>query len=315
VRVAVVDLGTNSTRLLVADVRDGRVRELERRSTVTRLGAGVDRTGSLGEEAQARVFAVLDEYSELIERHRCQARLAVLTSAVRDARNGEAFQAAVRERHGLDARTISGEEEARLTFLGATAARDPGDRTPLVVIDIGGGSTELVCGAAGEVTFRTSTQIGVVRQSERHLHHDPPQDRELEALSAEVRTTLSSGVPEPTRTGVRAGIAVAGTPTSAAGIELGAYDRDRVEGHRLTRNALRAQLGRLAAMPLAERREVPGLHRDRAPMIVAGLIVLLEILDLFELTAVTASERDILWGAALERAGDGAGRSSRRTSP
>ena len=146
-RVAVVDLGTNSTRLLVAEVRDGRLDELDRRSNVTRLGEGVDSTGRLAETAMERVFAALSAYRATIDELGTERTVAVATSAVRDSANGEEFRAALRERFALDARTISGDEEARLTFLGATAARPPGGRS--VVIDIGGGSTELVVGAAG----------------------------------------------------------------------------------------------------------------------------------------------------------------------
>ncbi|MDQ3409913.1 MAG: Ppx/GppA family phosphatase, partial [Actinomycetota bacterium] len=151
-RVAVVDIGTNSTRLLVTEVaRDGTITDLERVSEVTRLGQGVDDTGRLADEAMERVFAVLDRYRAAIERHGVQASRAVLTSAVRDAANGAQFTQVVCDRYGLDARTVAGEEEARLTFLGATSERASGDGTPLVVIDIGGGSTELVVGADGTV--------------------------------------------------------------------------------------------------------------------------------------------------------------------
>lgn len=145
-RVGVVDVGTNSTRLLVAEVAGGRIRELERRSEVTRLGQGVDSSGALAAEAQARVFAVLDDYRRALDGHRPDVTTAVLTSAVRDAANGAEFTAAVRERYGLDAHAIDGDTEAQLTFLGATAAREAAGREPLVVIDVGGGSTEYVVG-------------------------------------------------------------------------------------------------------------------------------------------------------------------------
>ena len=146
-RVAVVDIGTNSTRLLIADAGDDGVSELARESTVTRLGEGVDATGRLGDAPQERVFAVLERYAAQIAAHDCEASTAVMTSAVRDADNGDAFRATVAERFGLAGRTLSGDEEARYTFGGATAARPADDSTTRVVIDIGGGSTELVCGA------------------------------------------------------------------------------------------------------------------------------------------------------------------------
>ncbi len=292
-RVAVVDVGSNSTRLLVADVSGARsrggIRELDRRSQVTRLGEGVDRDGRLLDTAQARVFAVLDEYAEAIREYGCDRSVAVLTSAVRDAANGAAFLARVREDYALEARTLSGDEEARLTFLGATWGRA---RTEdVLVVDIGGGSTELVLGSG----VHTSTQIGVVRHSERHLHHDPPTAAELEALARDVRAALPSGEP-------RAGIAVAGTPTQCAAIELGldTYDAGRVEGHILTADGLRALLKRLAGMPLEQRGRVRGLDPARAPVIVAGVVILLEVLHAFRLDQVEASERDILWGVALD---------------
>lgn len=291
-RVAVVDVGTNSTRLLVADVGD-RLVEIERRSTVTRLGEGVDRSGELKPEAQRRVFAALDAYAEAIERHGASVSAAVLTSAVRDARNGAGFAERVRRDYGLDARTLSGDEEAQLTFLGATSARDRGDRSALLVIDVGGGSTELVVGAGGEVRWYASTQNGVVRHSERHLHHDPPLAGELDALARDV------ALPAPGR--VDAAVAVAGTATACAAIdlELEPYDATRVEGHVLATARLRELRDRLAALPLERRRAVRGLHPDRAPTIVAGIVILLQVLAAAGLDRVEVSEHDILYGVAL----------------
>jgi len=304
VRTAVVDIGTNSTRLLIAEVGDGQVREIDRRSTVTRLGDGVDSTGELNAAAMARVFRTLEEYRAAIDGAGCEATTAILTSAVRDARNGGEFTAAVSDRFGLSARTIAGNEEALLTFTGACAGRDP---APVrVVIDIGGGSTELVVGRGGEVTFHVSMQAGVVRHSERHLHSDPPAPKELQALAADVREVLDSTIAAaPGAPGeVEAGVAVAGTATSCAAIaqDLEPYDPARVEGFVLATGWLELALARLAAMPLAERRKVHGLHPDRAPTIVAGVMILLEAARSFDLDEVEVSERDILWGAALQLA-------------
>jgi len=299
-RVAVVDIGSNSTRLLVADVGPGaRVAEVERRSIVTRLGEGVETTGALGTAPVQRVYAVLEEYAAAIAEHGATAATAVMTSAVRDASNGDAFATAVRERYGLHARTLTGDEEAQLTFLGATAARTPAPGERLLVIDIGGGSTELVIGERGDVAFHVSTQVGVVRHSERHLHSDPPTPEELQALSDDAGPALAGAVPQRERERVTAAVAVAGTATQCAGIDLG-YAPDDVEGHRLALAALEAMLERLAALPLAERREVPGLDPNRAPTIVAGVVVLTRTLAAFGLDEVEVSDRDILWGAALE---------------
>jgi exopolyphosphatase/guanosine-5'-triphosphate,3'-diphosphate pyrophosphatase len=297
VRVAVVDIGTNSTRLLIAEPDGDGLRELERRSEVTRLGEGVDRTGELGEEPQARVFTVLAQYAAQIAEHEAERTTAVMTSAVRDASNGPEFAERVRREHGLEGRTLSGDEEAQLTFRGATATREPGGG-PLLVVDIGGGSTELVVGEDGEVSFHVSTQNGVVRHTERHLHDDPPTREQMDALSQAVRADFERHA----RTGVQAAIAVAGTPTSCAAIDLGIepYDPSRVEGHELSVERLGELRDRLAALPLAERRKVPGMHPDRAPTIVAGVLILIEALNAFGLGHVRVSERDILWGAALE---------------
>ena len=200
-RVAVVDIGTNSTRLLVADVgEDGGVAELERRTRVTRLGDGVDATGVLAPEAIDRVLATLDEYAAAIERLGAEARPAVLTSAVRDAANGAEFVATVEARYGLEARAIEGSEEARLTYLGATSGREPGGS--VLVIDVGGGSTELVIGSGAEVEFAVSMQVGVVRQTERHLHTDPPELRRARPPRrgrARGDRALGAGGPAPPR--------------------------------------------------------------------------------------------------------------------
>ena len=298
--VAVVDIGTNSTRLLVAEVDGDAVTELVRESIVTRLGEGVDATGALGEEPQARVFAALDKYAAAIEEHGATVRRVVMTSAVRDASNGAEFADTVHSRYGLEGSTLSGDEEARLSFLGATTARDDSD--PLLVIDIGGGSTELVVGSRGSVDFHVSTQVGVVRHSERHLHTDPPTAEELAALAADARPTIEAAVPPEVRARVSGAVAVAGTATSCASIdlELDPYDPARVEGHTLSRTRIEELRDRLAALPLAERRDVTGLEAGRAPTIVAGTVVLLEVLGAFGLNAVEVSERDILWGVALD---------------
>jgi exopolyphosphatase/guanosine-5'-triphosphate,3'-diphosphate pyrophosphatase len=172
------------------------------------------------------------------------------------------------------------------------------------VIDIGGGSTELVVGSGGAVSFHVSTQNGVVRHTERHIHGDPPAAGELEAVAADVRPSIEAAVPADVRERVREAVAVAGTATSCAAIDLGLepYDQARVEGHVLARTRLDELLGRLAAMTLEERRRVPGLHPDRAPTINAGVVILIEALSAFGLDRCGVSERDILWGVALQAA-------------
>jgi exopolyphosphatase / guanosine-5'-triphosphate,3'-diphosphate pyrophosphatase len=306
VRVAVVDIGTNSTRLLVAEVADGRLTaELERQTEVTRLGEGVDATGRLSGEAMDRVFETCARYRERIDALGAERVVAVLTSAVRDAANGEEFREELRRRFGFDARLVSGEREARLTYRGATSWRDHDE--PLLVLDIGGGSTELVVGAGDDIEFYVSTQIGSVRFTERYLAHDPPSPQEVAACRDAVRAGLESAVPAPVRARPGDGIAVAGTPTSFAAIELRLepYDRDRVHGHRLARESVEDILADLAALPLERRKRVAGLHPDRAPTIVAGGLILAETMTVSGLDSIEVSERDILEGAALEAATSG----------
>jgi exopolyphosphatase / guanosine-5'-triphosphate,3'-diphosphate pyrophosphatase len=313
VRVAVVDIGTNSTRLFIADVdpNSGSVREIERRSTVTRLGHGVDSSGSLAEDAIERVLHTLTEYRAAIDQHEASANLAVLTSAVRDASNGADFAERVRRDFRLDARVLSGEEEAQLTFLGAMSDRPAQDRhadmEPTVVIDIGGGSTEFVVGTQHSAGFHTSLPAGVVRMSERHIHSDPPASHELQALAHDVRTTFLQGLPPHERAPVQHGIAVAGTATSAAAIdqELDPYDSARAHGYQLSLGTVELLLARLADMDEQQRRQVIGLHPDRAPTIVAGMILLSEAMRAFELEQVEVSEHDILYGGALQLADAG----------
>jgi exopolyphosphatase / guanosine-5'-triphosphate,3'-diphosphate pyrophosphatase len=302
VRKAVVDIGSNSTRLLIAELHEGRVTgELDRRTTVTRLGAGVDADGRLSDDGMQRVFAVLDEYHDAIERLDVDAGVAVMTSAVRDSTNGEQFAAEVQRRYGLEPHVLTGDQEATLTYLGATSERDPADTTPTLVLDIGGGSTEMVIGTGHEASFHVSTQAGVVRQTERHLHTDPPTDSEQRAMSQDVREILVTAVPSDKRRAVQHGIGVAGTATQLAAIaqELEPYDAARVHGFELTGDEVRRLLARLAKLRLEERREVTGLDPARAPTIVAGALILVEVLDLFGLDRIEVSEHDILRGAAL----------------
>jgi exopolyphosphatase / guanosine-5'-triphosphate,3'-diphosphate pyrophosphatase len=284
--VAVIDIGTNTTRLLVAEPEDGEVIELERRTTITSLGKGVDATGRLADDAMDRVAEAIAVYREVIDRLRAERIVAVATSAMRDAENGPAFRDYLKEKYGVDARTISGDEEARLTFLGATAGRS--DERETVVIDIGGGSTEYVVGRAGQdPTFHISTQMGSVRHTERFLKSDPPTKGEMESLAQEVRQTVPDVQPEHA-------IAVAGTATSLAAID----GAEEVHGHRLSLASCERIAARLAAMTVEERRHVKGLHPDRAPTIVAGAVILTESTRALGLQEVEVSDRDILHGAA-----------------
>ena len=298
-------MGTNSTRLLVADVEDGRVSELERRSTVTRLGRGVDTSRQLATEAIEDVADTVGEYIKIYEPLEPEVVSALATSAVRDAENSGAFIAELRERFALNARILTGEEEARLTYVGAVAGREPSDGT--LVIDIGGGSTEIVVGSGRGMTFHTSLQVGTVRHTERHIRNDPPTASELEALAEDIRKQLFAELAAADFFEIHAGIAVAGTPTSLAAIdqELDPYDPERVHGYVLSLDAIQRMYSMLSGKSLEERLEVPGLHPGRAPTIVAGVVILIQAMRVFGLQEIEVSEHDILHGAALEAAGGG----------
>jgi len=285
--VAVIDIGTNTTRLLVAEVEDGEVVELERRTIITSLGKGVDATGRLADDAMDRVAEAIAVYREVIDRLGVEKVVAVATSAMRDAENGPNFHRYLKEKYGVDARTISGDEEARLTFLGATAGRT--DDRDTVVIDIGGGSTEYVLGrAGGEPSFHTSTQMGSVRYTERFLHTDPPRPEELAAAAEAVREMVP-------RLEAAHAIAVAGTATSLAAID----GAEEVHGYRLSLASCERIAAMLAGKTVEQRRGVEGLHPDRAPTIVAGAVILTESIRSLGLNEVEVSDRDILHGAAL----------------
>ena len=286
-RVAAVDLGTNTTRLLVADVVDGRIEELQRETRITRLGEGVDARRRLLPVPIARVRNVLSDYRRTVESLGAERTLVVATSAVRDAENGEAFLGEIEWSYGFATQLLSGDEEAELTRRGVEPA--PGT----LVLDIGGGSTELIVD-----DFHVSLDLGSVRYTERFVHTDPPTPAELDQCAAAARAVLQERVTAR----ANAAVGVAGTVTTLAALGLETYDRERVHGHHLSLDGARRQLDRLAALPLAERREVPALEPERAPVIVAGAVILTEALAFFGLDAIEVSERDILDGIALAAA-------------
>jgi exopolyphosphatase / guanosine-5'-triphosphate,3'-diphosphate pyrophosphatase len=302
-RVAVIDVGSNSTRLLVADV-DGGVSVIERHSRVTRLGRGVDLSGQLSDEAIEAACAAIADYVAICRDNGAKKVTAIATSAVRDASNGSAFVAELRERFALSARVLDGEEEARLTYRGATYEQPP--TVPTLVIDIGGGSTEMIVGTGEQIAFHASLQAGVVRHTERHISGDPPTAVELEALAGDVRALIAAALTGGNEVKASAGIAVAGTPTSLAAVELelDPYDPARVHGHVLSLETIQHLLSRFASAPLAERVATPGLHPDRAPTIISGCVILIEAMRAFGLEQIRASEHDILHGMALSAAAE-----------
>ena len=295
-RVGAVDIGTNSTRLLVADVSQaGGIAEVERLLEITRLGDRVDAEHRLGDAAMARVHAALERYAARAAQLGAEPVLATATSAVRDAGNGGEFLADVAARHGFVTRLLSGDEEAELTYRGVCSRERVGDGT--LICDIGGGSTELVLGGPDGVRDRASLDIGCVRLSERHLPTDPPTADELATLRAEATAAL------PTRltSAARALVGVAGTVTTLATIDMGLECEipEVIDGHRLPAAAVERLLGELAALPLEQRRLVRGLMPERAPTIVAGAVILAAVVAATGAETVVVSERDILHGAAL----------------
>ena len=276
IRVAAVDLGTNSTRLLVADVEDGRVDEVVRRAVVTRLGEGVDVRRRLLPVPIARVRNVLTDFRRELEALGAERTLAVATSAVRDAENGEAFLGEVEGSYGFVARLLSGDEEADLTRRGL-GPLDVGT----LLLDVGGGSTELVAGG-----FRTSLDVGSVRLTERYLASDPPTPAELDEAAQEVRDLLPA-------LEVEAAVGVAGTVAQLA-LLAGTPELRLV--------SIESLLDGLASLPLEERRQVKNLDPARAPVIVGGMLIVREVLRRYGLDRLQFSVRDLLDGAALEAA-------------
>ena len=301
-RVAAVDLGTNTTRLLVAEVEDGRVRDVTRTTRITRLGEGVDERRRLLPVPIARTRNVLSDYRRTIEELGAERTLVIATSAVRDAENGEAFLGEVEWSYGFSTRLLSGHEEAQLAFRGVAAERKLHAGT--LIVDVGGGSTELVAGGPDGIRWHDSLDVGSVRLTERFLHSDPPTPEELRECRIGVADLLAQRVPGDVRTKTEFLIGVAGTITSLAALDLGLdeYDSERVHGSVLSASGLERQLERLASVPVAVRRTLRPLEPDRAPVIVGGAVIASELLNSLVVDSLEVSERDILDGAALAAA-------------
>ena len=295
--VAAIDCGTNSVRLLIT--ADGRT-QIERLMRITRLGQGVDATGRLDPEAIERTLDVLREYREVIDRHGVERIRMTATSAARDAANRDDFFSAVHEILGVMPEVISGIEEGRLSFLGATADLDP-DQGPFLVCDIGGGSTEFVFGTTdAEATI--SVDMGCVRITEAWLHHDPPTAEELSQALSVIDIHLDDVVRELPQLGqARTFVGLAGTVSNTASVELGLadYDRDQIHHLVLSRAAIEDVFRTLATESVQERKENPGLEPERADVIVGGLCVLVAILRRFGISECLVSESDILDGIAM----------------
>lgn len=323
--VAAVDFGSNSTRLLIAEIIDGTIRrELTRRSTVTRLAEGVDSNGHFSDAAINRLLAEATTIQNEIAKHSPSRTVGVMTSAFRDAADGQQLATMIVDQYGIPAKIVDGVDEAKLTFVGATSARTHTETNELdskqpalqSVIDIGGGSTETVCGTAAarpsedpQISWAASQQLGVVRCSERHLHADPPSKSDLVRLRAEAVSEFSELCQDGRVHGQLT--AVAGTATSCASIaqnldlsglsqgQIDAATARRIDGFVLTRDVVESIAERVATMPLDERRTLNGLHPDRAPTIIASTQLLAAAMQAFSAESVTVSDRDLLHGAAL----------------
>ena len=307
-KVAVIDLGTNTCRLFLARVTGGVVRQDTRVTTVVRLGEGVGESGRLLPAAVARTRACLRGYASRARAYRPARRLLIATSVLRTATGGRSFLHEVERESGFPWRVLAGEEEGALAFRGGTSwlAASPSGASvrtaPLLLVDIGGGSTEFAVGVAGETpTFVCSLEIGVVRLTERFFRTDPPQPEAVTALAGHVAAAIAAGVPERLRRAVPAAVGVAGTYTTLVANKLGltAYDASLVQGHVLSHADIDQAVGRLAVLTSAERGRLPGIQPGREDVILAGALIAREALRAFGLEAVTVSESDLLEGVAL----------------
>ena len=301
VRVAAIDCGTNSVRRLVADVdrAAGRLSDVDRRLEIVRLGQGVDATGRLGAEPLARTFRALRTYREIIAETSASAVRMVATSATRDAVNADEFVAGVRDILAIEPEVLSGEDEARLSFTGATAEL-AGDAAPYLVTDIGGGSTEFVLGEPGAMTAGVSVNIGCVRMTERHLRHDPPGGGEIAAARADIDAALDVVASKIPVSSARTLVGLAGSVTTVAALVLGldSYQAERIHHSRVSAAAVREVTASLLGQTRAERARLAVMHPGRVDVIGGGALVLTQIMERFGFDEVLVSEHDILDGLA-----------------
>jgi exopolyphosphatase / guanosine-5'-triphosphate,3'-diphosphate pyrophosphatase len=318
-RVAAIDCGTNSLRLLIADVDPQRhaLADLERRMEIVRLGEGVDATGQLAPQALARTFGMLEQYASSIRSAGVSATRLVATSATRDASNSAEFAAGVRKILGIDPEVVSGAEEAGLSFAGATAELGPGGELPgaeppFLVVDIGGGSTEFVCGTPGSGDGHglaaISVNVGSVRLTERHLHDDPPTAEQIAAAQADIDAALATVEQAVPVTSARTLVGLAGSVTTltAIALDLPAYDPRRVHHARIGADRIREVTANLLATDHAQRAAMAVIHPGRVDVIGAGALILDRIVSRFGFAEMVASEHDILDGIAWSIAEHGA---------
>lgn len=306
-RVAAIDCGTNSIRLLVADIEPerGTLRDLDRRMEIVRLGQGVDRTGHLAPDALERTLAACRRYAVVIRETGAERLRFVATSATRDVDNRDELAAGVQDALGVEPEVVSGDEEAALSFAGATRGLlAAGIEQPMLVVDIGGGSTEFVLGGEGasgtSVRAARSVDVGCVRMTERHLHSDPPTGAEIAAARAEVDTAVSVAAETVALAEARSLVGLAGSVTTVAAmaLDLASYQPERIHHARIPPADVQDVARRLLAMTHEERAALPFLHPGRVDVIGAGALVLAAILDRVPVDEVVVSEHDILDGIA-----------------
>jgi exopolyphosphatase / guanosine-5'-triphosphate,3'-diphosphate pyrophosphatase len=306
-RVAALDCGTNSLRLLVADVVGDSLSDVVRRMEVVRLGEGVDRTGRLADAALERTFRVLDEYAEIIAAGGVEHVRMVATSATRDAANRDVFVAGVTDRLGVPPEVITGTEEAALSFDGATRelrGHTAGLEPPYLVVDIGGGSTEFVLGDVDGPRSSRSVDIGCVRLTERHLHDDPPSRPQIDAVITDISAAIDTAAAVVAIEEARTLVGLAGSVTTVVALALGlqSYDPDRIHHARVSAAAVSAVTEQLLRATRAERAAMPVMHPGRIDVIGGGALVLDTIMRRCGFDAVVASEHDILDGIAFSAA-------------
>ena len=295
---AAIDCGTNTIKLLISSA-DG---ELVRTARMVRLGQDVDRTGRLGDEALVRAFAAIDDYADLIAQHGVERVRFCATSATRDAANADVFRAGVHERLGVEPEVLSGAEEAALAFDGAVRHLATPPALPVLVVDVGGGSTELVLGTDAP-TAAHSMDIGSVRLHERHLHFDPPTAAEVAAVLADVDAALDACPVDPSHAATVVGVAGTVTTVAAGVLDLASYDRAAIDQAVLGAEAVRAQVEALVAMTVEQRRALPWMHPGRADVIGAGALILGRVLARSGAASLVVSEADILDGIAASLRG------------
>lgn len=303
-RVAAIDCGTNSIRLLIADVINNKLVDVVRTMIIVRLGEGVDQTREFSQAALIRTFAAVDVYAQLITQHKPEVVRFVATSASRDVSNRAEFFSGVKDRLGFEPTVISGDEEARLSFLGATAGLaefSDAPKPPYLVIDIGGGSTEFVVGEFAP-TSAISTDVGCVRMTERHFHNDPPTAQQISEATGDVDAAIATAALVVPFQDVHSLIGLAGSVTTIAALALGlqSYDPAKIHGSRISAAKVHQITQELLSMTRAQRAELGPMHEGRVDVIGGGALVLDRIMQVTGVAEVVVSERDILDGIAFD---------------